>query len=442
MSEQKKTERASEYMPSVWPAPRCIHSRATRAAEWNNGSRLYSTALAIFQSNSDKNYFQLNYFSNRAGFTRTEWQIHCISRHLLYHPWQSRFPRQFSKMSCHTIPSNKVTLTLLPSKLVGLWLQPKFSCVTAKAICKDDTASTWFSGEQPLLHLNHHTERKSKAHREAICRSSVRPAANTNLQQCEATFKVTPAPLPLDSNHPRDPERKPPLPQPAQPLEPQGVIKWSLWFEATEFWSVLLAAIRNEDAIRRSFIFCSIVTAENIFATWLFIHSSNLYWHPLYARHRVSHWRRRKEEKQSSKKKNKKPYMLVGEKKIPKSQEHLNPRERTNTVNITALPSALLPSSSLCAFNVNVPQGHDPMEMEPLLFRPWPSPWLHTQCRQLPRLHTAGVPFPFVRNISAHQPQMTLPRRHGKTLISPSVTSQKRGWEMRSRGRGFITSSY
>lgn len=134
--------------------------------------------------------------------------------------------------------------------------------------------------------------------------------------------------------------------------------------------------------------------------------------------------------------------MSVGEKRMPKSQEHLNPRERTNTVNITALPSALLPSSSLCSFNVNVPQGHDPMEMEPLLLRPWPSPWLHTQCWQLPRLHTAGAPFPFVRNISAHQPQMTLPRRHGKTLISPSVTSQKKGWEMRSRGRGFITSSY
>ena len=82
-------------------------------------------------------------------------------------------------------PFYKVMLTLVPPKLVGWFLQGKFSYTTSKVTCEGDTASPRFSGEQPPLRLNHHPERKPEAHREAVCRRSTWPAGSTNPQQCK-----------------------------------------------------------------------------------------------------------------------------------------------------------------------------------------------------------------------------------------------------------------
>lgn len=64
----------------------------------------------------------------------------------------------------------------------------------------------------------------------------------------------------------------------------------------------------------------------------------------------------------------------------------------------------------------------DPTEHKPSLVLSWP----HSP--STPRMHIAGAPLPFSRNISAHQPQITFPRRCGKTFTSPLWLPQKWGW--------------
>ena len=176
------------------------------------------------KGNCDEDYFQPNYLSNRVGFTGTEGQIHCVSRHFRSHPWQLYFWRCPSQTSCHTSPFYKVTLTWVPPKLVGWCLQGKYSYMTSKVTCEGDTASPWFSREQAPLGLNHHPEKKPEAHGEAICRQSNWPARQhqPSAVQVRKRSRWPQSQMPTDCNSLRDPEWKLPLPAP-EPMRSSNI---------------------------------------------------------------------------------------------------------------------------------------------------------------------------------------------------------------------------
>lgn len=157
--------------------------------------------------------------------------------------------------------------------------------------------------------------------------------------------------MPADCNPLRDPERKRPLPalEPMRSsnirsqwpsdhcdqwsddhygLKPLSQPKWRRWMP-------------SEDLL----LFASSLQQNNLFSTWLFIHLSNLGWHPLYARLYVSHWRCGKGDKRSSAKKtNLKTPISGGERKMEKSQQRLHKR-KDRRCELRACLCALPPSA-------------------------------------------------------------------------------------------------
>ena len=94
-------------------------------------------------------------------------------------------------------------------------------------------------------------------------------------------------------------------------------------------------------------------------------------------------------------------------------------------MNVRALVSA--PSRPLLVKRVSASGSLDPPRWNPCHSTPDLHPQSTPNASGSPGFILPVPPLPFSRNFSAHQPQVTLPRRRGKTLISPSATSQKRG---------------
>lgn len=100
---------------------------------------------------------------------------------------------------------------------------------------------------------------------------------------------------------------------------------------------------------------------------------------------------------------------------MPKlQQQHLTQEKGQKRQTLGVLPSTLPPTSSL---PLTGPRASGSPELTRL--GPPRCPTVTPLLRPHPSLHPAGALFPFSGSISAHQPQVTFPRRRGKTLISP-----------------------
>lgn len=109
----------------------------------------------------------------------------------------------------------------------------------------------------------------------------------------------------------------------------------------------------------------------------------------------------------------------------PEFPQHLGSGERAK---VTHTPSSSLPAHGVCAcLRVTGPPPRGKAPPPPILTLLGPHPMASSPTPSFPRIHVAGAPCLFSRNISAPQPQITFPRRRGKTPVPRSGTPAETG---------------